>query len=113
MSSDSLAREYVQCFCDGDVEAMARILSDDFHITVPIYEFHGKQAFLDRLRELNAPQAQYRILGQTASEEHASVFFHYLLGKLQLLMAMHFTIADGKLTDAILVFDTARLPKAK
>ena len=113
MSSDSLAREYVQCFCDGDVDAMASILSEDFRITGPLYEFHGKQAFLDRLRELNAPKAQFRILGQTASDDHASIFFQYLLGKLTLVMAMHFTVAEGKLRNAILVFDTARLPKAK
>ena len=113
MSSASLAREYVQCFCDGNVDAMARILADDFHISGPLYEFHGKDAFLDRLRQLNAPKAQYHILGQTDSEEHASVFFQYLLGKLTLVMAMHFTVANGKLTNAILVFDTARLPGSR
>lgn len=110
MSVESLAHEYVQCFCDGNVDGMGLILADDFHISGPLYEFHGKDAFIARLNELKAPQAQYRIVGQTFSEEHASVFFHYLLGPLDLLMAMHFTASDGKLSRAILVFDTAKLP---
>lgn len=106
-----LAQRYVEAFCGGDLDAMATLLADDFVITGPLYRFDSASAFLDRLRALNAPRAAYEVQSLHGDDEQASVFFQYRLGSLDLLMAMHFTARAGKLANASLVFDSARLPQ--
>lgn len=106
----TLAQHYVRAFCAGDIAHMATLLADDFAIQGPLYRFDSAQAFLDRLRELNAPRADHELLSLHGDANQASVFFRYRLGPMNLLMAMHFSAREGRLDNALLVFDTAALP---
>lgn len=111
MDAQALAKEYVRCFCHGDLSGMSAILAEDFHIRGPLYEFNSRQAFIDRLASLNAPTAEYDVLSCIACIDEACVFFRYQLGKLDLTMAMQFLCAGNRIRSALLVFDTARLPR--
>lgn len=106
-----LARQYVSAFCTGDLAQMSMLLADDFVIQGPLYRFESARDFLERLGALNAPPADHDLVSLQGDDNHASVFFHYRLGPMDLLMAMHFSAHEGRLHRALLVFDTAKLPK--
>ncbi|MDF1822659.1 MAG: nuclear transport factor 2 family protein [Alcanivoracaceae bacterium] len=110
MTEQELACAYVRAFSEGDLDGLAAVLTEDFCIRGPLYTFTDRAAFLQRLRELNAPKAAFDIVHCQGGNNSASVFFHYRLGALELLMAMHLQIRDGRISEALLVFDTARLP---
>ena len=116
MTPAQLAEAYVRCFCEAELETLETLLSEDFSISGPLYTFNDRAGFMARLRSLKAPPASWHIRhcitedGTAGKEGHASVFFDYRLGKLELLMAMHLSIKDGQIHEALLVFDTARLP---
>ena len=106
-----LARDYVRAFCRGDTGAMTELLAEDFVIEGPLYRFDTATAFIQRLKQLNPPTADYEVVAEQGDGDRASLFFRYQLGPLEILMAMNFIASNGLLTRALLVFDTAKLPK--
>lgn len=116
MTPAQLAQAYVRCFCEAELEALETLLSEDFSIAGPLYTFNDRSSFMARLRTLKAPPASWQIRhciaedSTAGNEANASVFFDYRLGKIELLMAMNLSIRNGQIHEALLVFDTARLP---
>ena len=49
MDSKALAKSFVECFCKADIEGIYSLLSMQFNLKGPLFEFDSKQDYIDSL----------------------------------------------------------------
>jgi hypothetical protein len=105
MDSKSLARAFVECFCKADIEGLDSLLSIQFELKGPLFEFDSKQDYLDSLHGNLEADPEAEIFSVIGSADEATAFYTYrgnLIGQL-------FRCNEGKICETVLVFDTKKL----
>ena len=105
MDSNSLAKSFIECFCEADLNGIDSLLSKDFRLKGPLFEFESKQDYIASLNgDLKAdPEAE--ILSIIGNGNEVAAFYKYK-GKL---IAQLFRCSEGKIDETVLVFDTNKI----
>ena len=103
------ALQFVSSFCSGDVDGLAVLMADDFHLKGPLFEFDSKQAYLDSLADGGLERAGHRVISATETDGNVSIYYEYLKADGALTIAQLFTFRDGLIADSLVVFDTAAM----
>jgi hypothetical protein len=107
MDSKSLAISFVKYFCNADLAGIDLLLSTQFKLTGPLYEFNSKQNYLDSLEGNLDPDPDSVILSVTGNEDESAAFYTYkgnVIGQL-------FRCQEGKIFETLLVFDADKFKR--
>ena len=105
MDSESLAKLFVKNFCKADLEGIDSLLSTQFKLKGPLFEFGSKQDYIDSLNGNLEADPNAEVISVIGAEEEATAFYKYkgnLIGQL-------FRCKDGKIHESVLVFDTKNI----
>ena len=103
MDSKSLAKHFVECFCNADLDGIESLLSMQFKLKGPLFEFKSKQDYISSLNGNLEPDPIAEILSVCGSGNEAAAFYLYrgnIVGQL-------FICREGKICETVLVFDTS------
>ncbi len=104
-NSLEIAEKFVRCFCSGDIEGIGSVLSENFRLRGPLFEFDTCTDYLASLSDNLAPDPNSEILSALSKDNEAAVFFTYhgnTIGQL-------FRCREGRIYETILVFDTSKV----
>jgi hypothetical protein len=102
MDSKSLATSFIECFCKADLSGINALLSSDFQLKGPLYEFDSKQAYINSLEGNLEADANAEIISVISNDNEAAAFYRYkgnTIGQL-------FWCRGGEIYETLLVFDT-------
>lgn len=105
MDGKSLAKSFVECFFNADLEGIDSLLSTQFNLKGPLFEFDSKQDYIDSLNGNLEVDPEAEILLVIGNENEATAFYKYkgnLIGQL-------FRCNEGKIQETVLVFDTKNI----
>ena len=99
--------EFVTRFAAGDVNGLATILGDPFHLKGPLFEFHSKQDYLDSLAAdvLEEASSEVISLAEDIERGRVMVVYEYQKRDATIVIAQEFAISDQKIIDTTLAFD--------
>jgi len=105
MDSNSLAQSFIECFCNADLNGIDSLLSNDFSLKGPLFEFKSKQDYIASLDGNLEADPEAEILSIIGNKNEAAAFYKYkgkLIGQL-------FRCNEGKIYKTVLVFDTSTI----
>jgi hypothetical protein len=105
MNNCDVAIEFVKCFCAGDVDALAPLLTPDVRFKGPFYEFGSADAYLDSLKNGPLEKCGYRVLSITESKDSVSIYYDYEKSDRTITIAQLFKFSNQKVQEILLVFD--------
>ncbi len=105
MSNQEIAKKYLRCFCDGDIEGIESVLAPNLNFTGTLYSFHSSDEYLKSLRKGTLEKCRYKILSITENKDSVAIFYEYQKPKQIVQIAQLFKIKDQKIYEMILVFD--------
>lgn len=104
MDSKSLAKSFIESFCKADLRGISSLLTLNFHLKGPLFEFDSKQAYISSLEGNLEADANSKILSVVGHENEAAAFFIYKGNTI----AQLFLCREGKIYETLLVFDTEK-----
>lgn len=105
MSNREVAMEFVRCFCAGELNRLASLVTEDLQFKGPFHQCRSRDAYLDTLKNDPPEQCGYRILSVTESGDRVSIFYDYERRAGAITIAQSFTLRDQKIREILLVFD--------
>lgn len=102
MNSQKIAEKFVRSFCNADLESLKSVLSHNFQLHGPLFEFTSAAGYLASLSGNLAADPDSVILASFGNGENAAVFYIYrgnTIGQL-------FVCREGRVNKTTLVFDT-------
>lgn len=105
MRSRTVVNEYLDHFCDANIDGVASTLAERFRLRGPLFEFDSREAYIQSLRENPLERASYRILATSQDDDTVSVFYEYTKASGSNVIAQFFRIRENKIVETLLVFD--------
>ena len=105
MDSRSLAKLFVEYYCKAELEGINSLLSTQFNLIGPLFEFKSKQEYIDSLNGNLEADPEAEVLSVIGYDNEATAFYKYrgnLIGQL-------FWCDEGKIIETVLVFDTKNI----
>ncbi|MEE9166865.1 MAG: hypothetical protein V3U24_05310 [Candidatus Neomarinimicrobiota bacterium] len=106
MNNREVALEFVKSFCAGDINELAPLLANDLKFKGPLFQFESSVAYMRSLQEDPPEKSGYRLLSVTESNDSVSIFYEYQKREGPITIAQSFRIANRKISEILLVFDT-------
>ena len=107
MGNRDIAVEYLDQFCTGDVQGIEATLAPDFHLKGPLFEFHTRREYIEALTKNPPEPASYEVLDIAGGHGTVSVYYSYIKSTGSTIIAQLFRFSDGRISETLLVFDTA------
>jgi hypothetical protein len=105
MTNRDLSIEFIQAFCDGDVQAIAPLPADEFEFEGPFYRFSSREAYIQALREDPPEPASFEVVKVFENGADVCVFYRFTKSTRSALMAQWNRFENGKIAAVTLVFD--------
>lgn len=104
----SLAKQYMKIFFEsGSPDSLAEILDDECTFKGPFYTFDSAKAYIDSLKSDPPENVTYKILESYENAESACLVYEFSKPGISVVMTQTFKVSSGKISDILLVFDTA------
>lgn len=102
-----LAERYMKSFFgQASLEAMREILADDLMFEGPFFKANSAKEYLDRLTEDPPQDVSYELEQVYADEKSACLIYVFSKPGVNTRMVQTFEVADDKIRNIKLVFDT-------
>lgn len=105
MRNRSIVDEYLDHFCDGNIDGVESTLAVDFRLRGPLFKFDSREAYIQSLRDEPLEKATYRILQTSQGDGTVSVFYEYTKSSGSNVIAQFFRIKEDLIVETLLVFD--------
>ena len=105
MRNRTIVNEYLDHFCDANIDGVASTLAERFRLRGPLFEFDSREAYIQSLRENPLERASYRILATSQDDDTVSVFYEYTKASGSNVIAQFFRTRENKIVETLLVFD--------
>ena len=109
MSNRDVAFEYLDRFCDCDINAIESILDPDFTLDGPLFQFNSRAEYIAGLRADPPEPAEIQLVDVCEGENTVSVYYLYKKSAGTVTVAQLFRFQDGRIVGTLLVFDSAGL----
>ena len=106
MANREVALEFLSRFCQGDIESLAPLLTEDLRVSGPLFEGSSRREYLDRLRLDPPERSGFAVLSVTEAADNVSILYDYERLDRTLRVAQLFKFAAGRICELVLVFDT-------
>ena len=110
MNNGELAEQFLRCFCAGDLDGLASLLTADLQFKGPFHQFRSRDAYLDSLKADPPEKCDYRVLSITEDEDTVSIYYEYVKSEGILTIAQLFTFKNHRISEMLLIFDTGAVP---
>ncbi|MDH5546125.1 MAG: nuclear transport factor 2 family protein [Gammaproteobacteria bacterium] len=107
LDARTLTKSFIESFCNADLAGLETLLSENFHLKGPLFEFDTRTAYLESLEGNLEADPEASILSIVAEDNEVTVFYTYK----ENLISQHFRCNQGKIVDTILVFNTQNIAK--
>ena len=77
MTNQEIAKEYIKCFCDSDIDGLEPLLATDLKFIGTFYTYHSRAEYLEDLREDPPEKCGYKMLSMTENDDSIAVFYEY------------------------------------
>lgn len=105
MSRRDAVRQFLQRFCDADVDGLEPLLAEDLQFSGPFYHFGSRFAYIQSLRDDPPEKCRYRILSLAESGDDVCVFYDYEKRGQSIVVAQLCRFKGEKIGEILLVFD--------
>ena len=109
MSKQELAIEYLRCFCDGNIDSLELLLSDDLKFEGTFHKFDSAAEYIHSLKNDPPVKAAFKVLSITENEDSVAVFYEYQKSQGSIKIAQLFKFKGQKIRDILLIFDGRNL----
>jgi len=106
MSNKQTAIDFLELFCQGEIEKLEKLLHDDFSFSGPYIAFDSKEGYISSLMEDPPKGFNIEILKSFDEGDEVGIFYDFSKPNIDTPMAQYFKFKDGKITESLLVFDT-------
>lgn len=102
----AIAIQFVEYFCEGNIDQLALLLSSEFYFHGPLCQFNNANAYIEALRQDPPENSECLIKSITENESQVAIFYDYLKHGEALPIAQLFEFdAQHKIKQIQLVFD--------
>jgi len=105
MNNCDVAIKFVKCFCAGDVDALAPLLTPDLKFKGPFFNFDSADAYLNSLKNGPLEKCGYQMLSITEGKDSVSINYDYEKSDRTIAIAQLFKFSNQKIQEILLVFD--------
>ena len=109
MDSQALATSFIERFCAGDVDGLEPLLAEDLRFTGPFLNFDTREGYLASLRQDPPLPSEHRLRAVLAHDGTVAVFWDHGRGLDFVPMAHLFRVAGRRISEILLIFDTAAI----
>jgi len=103
-----LANMYMKVFYGGgSIESLKDLFSDKFSFKGPFYEFSSADAYIESLKSEPPKDFEYKIIEAYENDTSACLVYQFSKHNISTPMTQIFEVANGKISNILLVFDTA------
>ena len=103
-----IARQYMQIFYGGQsLDLLYELFAEDFSFIGPFYQFDSVHSYIESLKSDPPMGCDYKIIKAYEDDDSACLVYEFIKPGASTLMTQLFEINDEKITDIVLVFDTA------
>ena len=112
MKALGLAHRYLDIFYNGkDPAKLAEILDENFKFEGPFYKCNSADQYINALAEDPPRNMRYQIVDQFGDQESACVIYRFSKDDIKSNMVQYFRIRDHRITEILLIFDSADFSK--
>jgi hypothetical protein len=72
MTNQEIVKEYLKCFCAGDISGIEPLLSNDLSFTGTLYTYRSREEYLDSLKNDPPEKCGFKILSLTIQNKGSS-----------------------------------------
>ena len=105
MTNQEIAKEYLRCFCGGDIAELEPLFAPDFHFIGTFHTFHSREQYLDSLRNNPPEKCGCNVLSVTENEDSIAIFYEYQKPDRSIQIAQLLEFKNQKIQKVLLVFD--------
>lgn len=109
MTKREIALEYLNRFCRGDIDGVKVMLTTDFRLRGPLFEFDSRDEYIESLQESPILPTGHEILDITEGSSSVSIFYAYQKSSGTVIIAQLFKFKNDKIAETLIVFDSAVL----
>jgi hypothetical protein len=104
-----IAIEFLQNFCRNDLESLTHLLTEDFKLTGPFYQFNSRRAYLSHLEQDPPQNSSFNIIKIFADDEAVCLFYEYFKPQGSTIIAQLYKFRGNQIAEILLVFDGSQL----
>jgi hypothetical protein len=105
-SQKQTAIDYLENFCKGKIQELAKLIHDDFTFSGPFISFDSKEGYLNSLQDDLPKNYAVEILSSFADNDEVALIYNFSKPGVSTPMAQYFKFKDGKICASLLIFDT-------
>lgn len=105
MTNPEIAKEYLRCFCEGDIVGLEPLLAPDLHFIETFHAFHSREEYIESLRNNPPEKCECKVLSVTENENFVAIFYKYPKPVRVIFIAQLFKFKNHKIQKVLLVFD--------
>jgi len=87
----STALEFINAFCETDLEALESLLSEDLQFVGSFFQFNTREEYINSLKNGALEKSHYALISVTDNPDHVAVFYKYIKPESELSVAQLFT----------------------
>jgi len=108
MNVQEKAYQFLTYFCEGDIDRLSALLTEDFCFKGPFIECTSREEYIASLKETPTENCQIELLKSFEGQKEACLIYTLMKPGISTPMAQYFRFNDeGKIAETLLVFDTA------
>jgi len=108
MEAKTLAQEFFQLFCQGNLIGLEKLLCSDLKFKGPFLQVECRDDYLAALREGVIEPCSYKVMGEFQSGEEAGLFLRFEKGEASRPMAMYCRARGEQIAEIRLIFDPGK-----
>lgn len=108
MSRRDLSLEFLDAFCNGEIDRLEALLAEDLRFEGPLLQSNHRAAYLERLHADPPGEASYEIRDLIESHESVALLYDYRTKSGTTLIAQWNRFRGRRISEIVLVFDARR-----
>ncbi len=105
MDRKEIVLKYLECFCKPDVASLENLLSPDFQLIGPLFQFSSSQSYISALKQDPPEKSKFNVQQIYENDQGVCVVYEYVKSKDSMLIAQTFQFQDNKISSTLLIFD--------
>jgi hypothetical protein len=105
MANRDVALEFLERFCEADIDGLERLMTKDVRVAGPLFSGDSRREYLRALREDPPERCGFSVVGVTEAVGSVSIFADYEKKDRTVRVAHLFRFTGQRIAEIVLVFD--------
>ncbi len=106
MGQREISIEFLNYFCRGDIESLNTLLTEDFQLKGPFYQFNSRHAYLSHLAQDPPQESDFKILKIFEEGNEVGLFYEFSKPQCSTVIAQLYKFRGHQIAEILLIFDS-------